>query len=142
VEHGNIMHVLFAGIHTLNDIEKAVDRLVSEGLILPCEKTDYIGKVRSYIQDSGVEEWFSEKYTVYSEFSIIVKEDGEITTKRPDRVLLSENSTTIIDYKFGIPRDSHKKQMKSYVSLLRTMNYPQVKGFIWYVEQANYLLIE
>jgi ATP-dependent exoDNAse (exonuclease V) beta subunit len=135
VEHGNIMHALFAGIHTLNDIEKAVDNLVSEGLILPLEKVDYINKVQTAIHDSGVEEWFSEKYKVYSEFSIIMKDNGEITTKRPDRILLSEESTLIIDYKFGEPHRSHEKQVKEYVSLLQEMNYPCVKGYVWYVEK-------
>jgi ATP-dependent exoDNAse (exonuclease V) beta subunit len=136
VEYGNIMHAIFAGIRTLNDIEKSVDNLISEGLILPAERANYINKVRSGIRDSGVEEWFSDKYKVYSEFSIVVKEDSEITTKRPDRVLLSDNATIIIDYKFGEPHFSHEKQVKEYVSLLRKMGYPRVKGYVWYVEAA------
>jgi ATP-dependent exoDNAse (exonuclease V) beta subunit len=140
VAYGNIMHALFAGIRTLNDIEKSVEKLISEGLILPAEKSDYILKVQSAIRDSGVEDWFSEKYKVYSEFSIIVKEDGEITTKRPDRVLLSENATLVIDYKFGEPHRSHEKQVNEYVSLLRDMNYPDVEGYIWYIHlQGNEL---
>ncbi|GHT62007.1 DNA helicase [Bacteroidia bacterium] len=142
IEYGNIMHALFAAIHTMDDIEKSVDKLISEGIILPEEKENYIGKIKDGIKKSGVEDWFSDKYKVYSEFSILVEDNGEITTKRPDRILLSENETIIIDYKFGEPHAAHKKQMQQYIELLQGMNYPQVKAYLWYVEandkQAQY----
>jgi hypothetical protein len=132
------MHLIFAGIRTMDDIEKSVDKLISEGIILPDERENYIGKIRNAIRKSGVSDWFSDKYKIYSEFSILVEENGEITTKRPDRVLLSETETIIIDYKFGEPRAAHKKQMQQYVELLQEMGYPQVKGHIWYVENEMY----
>ena len=135
VEYGNIMHDIFAKIDTLSDIEKAVENLISDGIILPAEKEKYIDKIHNNIEHSDAKEWFSDKYKIYSEFSIIVKEKGEVTTKRPDRVLLSENSTIIIDYKFGEPRSSHKKQVMHYISLLEGMRYPNVEGYLWYVEE-------
>lgn len=135
IERGNIMHALFAGVRTVDDIEKAVDKLISEGIIRPCEKADYVDKIESAIRKSGVEDWFSDKYKVYSEFSILVEENGEITTKRPDRVLLSENETLVIDYKFGEPHAAHRKQMRQYVELLENMGYPRVTGRIWYVKR-------
>jgi ATP-dependent exoDNAse (exonuclease V) beta subunit len=134
IEYGNIMHAIFANIHTMNDIEKSVDKLISDGIILPDEKENYINKVRNAIEKSGVEDWFSNKYKVYSEFSILMEENGEVTTKRPDRVLLSENETIIIDYKFGKPHAAHEKQMQQYTGLLQAMGYPQVKAHLWYVE--------
>jgi len=136
ITHGNIMHALFAAIRTPGDIDKAVERLVSEGLILPEEKDAYKNKIHSYIRNPQVKDWFSGKYTVYPEFSIIVKEKDTITTKRPDRVLLSDDATIIIDYKFGEPHRSHETQMQEYLKLLQTMNYPNVEGFIWYVEKG------
>ena len=134
IERGNIMHALFAGVRTVDDVEKATDKLISEGIIRPCEKADYVDKIESAIRKSGVEDWFSDKYKVYSEFSILVEENGEITTKRPDRVLLSETETLVIDYKFGEPHAAHRKQMRQYVGLLESMGYPRVRGHIWYVE--------
>ena len=138
ITHGNIMHALFAAINTPDDIDKAVERFVSDGLLLPAEKDEYKNKMRGYMQNPQVKDWFSGKYTVYPEFSIIVEENGTVTTKRPDRVLLSDSKTLIIDYKFGEPHHAHETQMKEYTELLRTMNYPGVEGFIWYVEK-NYI---
>jgi ATP-dependent exoDNAse (exonuclease V) beta subunit len=137
ITHGNIMHALFAAIRTPDDIDKAVERFVSDGFILPAEKDNYKNQIRFYIQNPQVKDWFSEKYAVYPEFSIIVKENGTVTTKRPDRVLLSDETTLVIDYKFGEPHRTHEKQMQEYLRLLQTMNYPNVKGFLWYVEKGN-----
>ena len=133
ITYGNIMHALFAAINTSADIDKTVEHFVSNGLILPDEKDHYKNKIHSCLQNPQAKEWFSGKYTVYPEFSIIVKENGAVSTKRPDRVLLSEDETLVIDYKFGERHSSHETQMKEYLTLLQTMNYPNVKGYIWYV---------
>ena len=135
--HGNIMHALFAAIRTADDIDKAVERFVSDGIILPEDKDAYKEQIRSYIQNPQVEDWFSGKYTVYPEFSVIVNEKGTITTKRPDRVLLSDDATLVIDYKFGEPHPAHEKQIQEYRKLLQSMNYPDVKGYLWYVEKGE-----
>jgi hypothetical protein len=134
IEYGNIMHALFAAIRTMDDVEESVDKLIAEGIILPGEKENYIRKVKESIRKAGVEDWFSNKYKIYSECSVIVEENGEITTKRPDRVLLSETETIIIDYKFGKPHASHEKQMRQYTELLQTMGYPKVSAHLWYIE--------
>jgi len=139
ITHGNIMHALFAAINTPDDIDKAVERFVSDGLILPAEKDAYKDKIRSCVQNPQVKDWFSGKYTVYPEFSIIVKEKGTVTTKRPDRVLLSDDTTLVIDYKFGEPHRAHETQLREYLSLLQTMNCSNVNGFLWYVERGEVL---
>jgi ATP-dependent exoDNAse (exonuclease V) beta subunit len=137
IEYGNIMHALFAGVRIMDDIEKAVDKLIIDGIILPDEKGNYVDKITGAIKKAGVEDWFSDKYKVYSEFSILVEENGEITTKRPDRVLLLDTETLIIDYKFGEPHAAHQKQMQQYVELLQGMGYPCVRGHIWYVDSLS-----
>jgi len=141
IMHGNIMHAIFAAIITADDVNKVVERFVSDGMILPEEKDTYKDKIHSYLQNPQVKDWFSGKYTVYPEFSIIVKENGTVTTKRPDRVLLSANTTLVIDYKFGEPHRSHETQMQEYLTLLQTMNYPNVKGFLWYVEKEEVIYL-
>ncbi|MDR1370282.1 MAG: UvrD-helicase domain-containing protein [Dysgonamonadaceae bacterium] len=135
VSHGNIMHTLFSYLKTLEDIPNAVEKLIFEGIILPGEKKEYSRKIRQYIADSQVEDWFSGKYKVYSECTVLTEENGEVTTQRPDRVLFSEEETLIIDYKFGEPRPEHPKQMQRYVRLLEQMNRKNIRTFIWYVEK-------
>jgi ATP-dependent exoDNAse (exonuclease V) beta subunit len=132
--YGNIMHALFSRIRTMNDIEQAVNLLIFDGMILPSEKAEYIRKVRKSIQNAHVEDWFSDKYKIYNECTILTELNGTMTHLRPDRILLSEDKTVIIDYKFGKPQPAHLEQMKRYIALLQKMNYPDINAFIWYVE--------
>ncbi len=137
VAYGNVMHDLFSRIETTGDIDRSVDRLLFEGLILPEEKQIYINKIHRAISESGVDEWFSGRYKSYRECTVLLETDGELTSMRPDRVLLSDESTIIIDYKFGEVRPAHRKQIQEYVALLRQMNYPGIEAYLWYVEDCR-----
>lgn len=135
IEEGNIMHALFSLIRTTDDIRPAVAQLVSTG-ILPDEKTEeYVQAVEEAISKAKLQDWFSGRYRVYNECAILTEEGGNITHKQPDRVLMNEKETLIIDYKFGEPNNSHKKQLREYARLMREMNYPDVKAYIWYVKK-------
>jgi ATP-dependent exoDNAse (exonuclease V) beta subunit len=135
--YGNIMHKLFEQVGHSDSIETVVEGLITEGLLRHDEKEKYIEKVRSAIRESKVENWFNGKYRSYQEYSIIMEENGEIVNKRPDRVLLSDDETIVVDYKFGRAHPSHKKQVRHYMDLLETMQYPNVKGCLWYVEERK-----
>jgi ATP-dependent exoDNAse (exonuclease V) beta subunit len=144
ISNGNIMHKLFERIQTTEDVEKAVKSAVAEGIVAEENRNIYITKILSAIFRAGFEDFFSDKYKIYTECSILMEENGEIVTRRPDRVLTSEKDTIIIDYKFGQPREEHKLQMQQYVDLLTSMNYPNITGYLWYAENpdpANNIII-
>jgi ATP-dependent exoDNAse (exonuclease V) beta subunit len=137
IAYGNLMHKLFEQIHTADDIDKAVENLIAEGLLHPDEASNTCNKIRTGIVESQVEDWFSGQYKTYSEATILMEEEGELKQKRPDRVLISADSTRVIDFKFGEARNTHKKQVKQYMQLLEDMNYPCVEGYLWYVEERK-----
>ncbi|MCL2649813.1 MAG: UvrD-helicase domain-containing protein [Candidatus Azobacteroides sp.] len=133
IQKGNLMHQLFSMITTFDDIEKATDRLSFDGLIASDEKQNYAEFVRNVIENSGNKIWFSGDYQVYNECTILLKEKGEVITRRPDKVLVKDNDAIVIDYKFGEPRSGYQKQMDQYVSLMKRMGYGNVEGHIWYI---------
>jgi ATP-dependent exoDNAse (exonuclease V) beta subunit len=137
IAYGNLMHKLFEQIHTWEDIDRAVENLISEGLLQPGEAPEISNKIRAGIVESQVEDWFSGQYKTYSEATILMEENGELKQKRPDRVLTGENTTQVIDFKFGEAHNVHKKQVKQYMQLLEAMGYPQVEGYLWYVEERR-----
>jgi ATP-dependent exoDNAse (exonuclease V) beta subunit len=141
IAYGNLMHKLFEQIHTWEDIDKSVANFLSEGLLCTDEVSDICNEIRADIVESHVEDWFSGQYKTYSEATILMKEDGELKQKRPDRVLISDNFTQVIDFKFGEARDAHKKQVKQYMQLLEDMKYPGVEGYLWYVKERKVLRI-
>ncbi|NVK66254.1 MAG: PD-(D/E)XK nuclease family protein, partial [Flavobacteriales bacterium] len=53
-------------------------------------------------------------------------------TLRPDRVILKDNSTVIIDYKTGIPSAKDEKQVSEYAAVLQEMGYPNVEAHLFY----------
>jgi ATP-dependent exoDNAse (exonuclease V) beta subunit len=137
IAYGNIMHKLFEQITHFDDIEKAIDNHITQGLIQPDEKQKYKDKIETAIRESQTGDWFNNSYKTYKECSILTEENGEVVCKRPDRVLLSEKSAIVVDYKFGKARDAHKEQVKQYMNLLERMNWPDVTGYLWYVEDCK-----
>lgn len=142
VSYGNIMHTLLEKVTHWEEINTTLDYFIMEGLILPEEKDFYYKKIYSAIKDANVENWFNGTFKSYQEYSLVTKEEGKVIIKRPDRVLLSDNTTIVIDYKFGKLHNSHQKQVKEYMDILNNMGYPQVKGYLWYFEDQQVLEIK
>ena len=68
---------------------------------------------------------------MYNELSII-NTDGNV--ERPDRVIMRNGETIVVDYKFGEERKGYRWQVGRYIKLLRQMGHSRVKGYIWYVK--------
>lgn len=51
---------------------------------------------------------------------------------RPDKLIVSDNETIVIDFKTGERIPKHEKQVLSYVQLLREMEMPSIKGYLYY----------
>lgn len=128
---GTVMHQLFATIRTLDDVKPALERMEYDGMLYDEKLTreELISTLREKFSNKQVKEWFSPHWTVYNECSIITPE-GEY---RPDRVVTDGKETIVIDFKFGKPNSEHHTQVQNYMSLLKDMQMPNVKGFLWYV---------
>ncbi|MDR0830229.1 MAG: UvrD-helicase domain-containing protein [Prevotellaceae bacterium] len=141
---GNIMHRLFANIFTKNDVENAVESLIFDGIIAQNERENYIAEVKNAISQPNVNSWFNGSYKkVFNEMEILTKSTKKpFETFRPDRVMISENSVVVIDYKFGQQKTAHKNQVSNYIKLLKSMNYQNVSGRIWYVNENEVVVVE
>ncbi len=128
---GNVLHFIFQHIVTVNDIEKAVDKAILIGYILPSAKNEYVSLIKELIYQSEVLDWFNNQWKVYNERTLLVPGQHHY---RPDRVLVKDKSAIVIDYKFGnVEKTTYRSQVKTYMNYLLQMNYTHVKGFIWYV---------
>jgi CRISPR/Cas system-associated exonuclease Cas4 (RecB family) len=72
---------------------------------------------------------FENALEILNEQSIILDEQ---TIRRPDKLILKEHETIILDYKTGIPKQKDEKQMLEYILTLEKMELPSVKGYIFY----------
>ena len=50
-------------------------------------------------------------------------------------VLTRGTEAVVVDYKFGaLETERHRRQVASYLALLRRMGYTEVSGYLWYVK--------
>ena len=135
IQTGKLLHNLFATIRTEADINGAVDKMLSDGLIGSRSKAESLKhQISDHIAKSGVHDWFNGNYSLFNEASIIYRDGGVLQNRRPDRVIIGpDGRAVIIDFKFGREREEYMHQVQEYMDLLRKMGYQQVEGHIWYV---------
>ena len=138
INRGRLLHTLFSAIETENDIEDAISQLVFEGVIGRTETEEEIRTLthRAFSLPQ-VKDWYSGEWQLFNECDIIWQENGELRTRRPDRVMMRDGEIVVVDFKFGKPNKKYNKQVQGYVQLLVRMGYAaeSIKGYLWYVEE-------
>lgn len=129
-QFGVQFHLLISRIDRIEDIESEVEIGIKSGEVSIENKGRLIEKLHSILALNDYRALFEHQIGVLSEQEFIASKDR---TLRPDRVILKEDSTVIVDYKTGIPTAKDEKQVKEYASVLTAMNYPKVAGYLFYV---------
>lgn len=142
IQLGNVLHHIFSTIHTVEDVDRAIQELEGEGIIYDDNITRerLTSLIRKRLTDPRVAQWFlangnTEGWKVFNECSIISVDPhtNRVIERRPDRVITNGNEMIVIDFKFGKPRDEYHKQIGQYMELLKNMGYKNVKGYLWFV---------
>ena len=135
IQMGNILHHIFSTIHTTADIDNALHQLEAEGIIYDDQLTlDRITTMlRRRLEHPQVADWFSDRWQLFNECSILHIEEGVVVERRPDRVMTDGHEWVVVDFKFGHPHADYHDQVRSYMQLLRSMGHERVRGYLWYV---------
>ena len=151
ITQGTVMHSVLSQIHDASEVERVLNDFLQEGVISDNDKElnrKTLSKlIRNRIDNNPlnvVNRWFSKDVEVFNECSILSTdpETGTIREQRPDRVVKDGDKMTVIDFKFGKPREEYKSQVRGYMSLLRDMGYPNVTGYLWYVYNNKVEVVE
>ena len=140
INRGRLLHTLFSAIETEADIDDAINRLVFEGVIGRRETEEEVRELtRRAFSTPQVKDWYSGSWQLFNECDIIWQENGELRTRRPDRVMMRNGEIVVIDFKFGKPNKKYNKQVQGYMQLLVRMGYDAggINGYLWYVEEGN-----
>jgi ATP-dependent exoDNAse (exonuclease V) beta subunit len=131
IHQGNLMHELFSRIRSFDDINRALEAIIREGMIETSDAEKLKEEIVRLIGNKDVKNWFDGSWKVIAEQDILTPSG---TIKRPDRVMLKDDRVIVVDYKFGRQQSaSHRSQVRKYMKILEEMKYGEVKGFIWYV---------
>ena len=141
IKTGLLLHYLFSNIETADDVDSCLHDMEMEGLfdesvITPSKLKNMLHKRFS---NPKVKEWFEGGWTLFNECSILSYDPhtDKLTEHRPDRVMKRGNEVQIVDFKFGKPQPEHTDQVRRYISLMHSMGYTDVKGYLWYVYSDN-----
>ncbi len=135
IKMGTVLHSLFSTIRTHDDIDGALKQLELDGVLYDenISKEKVREMIRKRLESEKVSDWFSDRWEIFNECSIISMNKGKMEVHRPDRVMKDANETIVVDFKFGKPRQEYHDQVKGYMDLLSGMGHPNVKGYLWYV---------
>ena len=135
IDTGRLLHQIFSTIRTTADIDSALERLQGEGVLYDDKNTAerLSSMLRKRLEHPKVADWFSGRWTLFNECSILTVEDDEVVSRRPDRVMTDGNEWVVVDFKFGKPDAAYHDQVREYMNLLRQMGHSNVTGYLWYV---------
>ena len=135
IQTGLVLHQLFSTIRTIDDIEDALRQLQFEGVIYDDHITaDRItNMLRKRLSNPKVADWFSPRWTLFNECTILSVENGEVKEQRPDRVMTDGKEWIVVDFKFGSSKPEYHDQVRTYMDLLASMGHTHITGYLWYV---------
>ncbi len=130
-DYGLMVHQVLSKIRTSEDIPRAVNQIVVEGLLKADLKAQFAAEVGKIVASPKLKDIFDATKTIFSEKEILLS-DGRIL--RPDRIVIDENCASIIDYKTGKANEDHKKQVNEYAAALQEMNYKNIEKNLVYLD--------
>ena len=135
---GNQFHLLMAEATDQDSLIVTLDGLIKNGLIEVNNRTSLLEKANAIFDSQDFREIYAGTLEVLNEQSILISEDE---TKRPDKVLIKENETIILDFKTGLPKKSDHSQIQSYCIFFREMGAQNVKGYLFYTLQNELIQV-
>ncbi len=139
LEYGKLVHRIFSEVNDFSEIKPIIERELGShndpGQDIKMRLLEIADKLEVLPESANL---FGGGVIIKEQE--IITPDGE--TYRPDRVVVKEGSTFVIDFKTGLPAAKHKEQVLFYLNLIEKMNYPKPVGYIIYLgEQVQILEI-
>ena len=145
IEKGNIIHNMLSNIKNSNDIDRVISQFLTNGIIQKDNQEQYREELNKIINHPELKSYFNDSNIEINECAIILPDGKQL---RPDKVILKENETLIIDYKVSNyetigekERHEHIKQINNYQNLLKQMQYPNIKAHLIYIDKKIFNVI-
>ena len=140
LNRGKIIHELLSEINLKSDLDAAIQRIVNKGIVSSDEASLLHEKAEELLQNPQAETWFNGTYKVLNERSVI---DDQQKLFRPDRVMVTGNTAVVVDYKnTDIEKSNYQKQVRNYMSILKSIHYEAVKGYVWYLKSNEIVEVD
>lgn len=132
IEKGELIHQLFEEIETSEDVGPVLKNALENGLFDPEEEHKIRKSIQKVVEHPELSEFYSGSYEILNERELIT-ENGLIL--RPDRINIKDGKVSIIDYKTGEKKTSHRRQLEEYSEELGKMNFKIEKKILVYLNE-------
>lgn len=135
IRQGQLLHNLFASIGRESDLPQAIAQLRQEGILESEEREKQIAKLAQWaLKHPKVKSWYDGSWELFNECAILsTDENGQLQTRRPDRVMMKDGQVVVVDFKFGKKHEAYREQVQTYMQLLEAMGYTRIQSYLWYV---------
>jgi ATP-dependent exoDNAse (exonuclease V) beta subunit len=128
---GNLVHAILAEIKHFTDLDEVIQRFITEGILNRTEAEKINLQLIDFFDSELLRECYSPGAVIRNEMEIM-SASGEIY--RPDRYTHLNSRSVLIDYKTGLPSESHIKQMLQYADLIRRMENKSPEAYLVYLQ--------
>lgn len=135
IETGVLMHQMMSLINRAEDVDRAYQQMVYDGLIAEGD-SQFLSLKRELKEqiatDKMVKSWFDGTYENFNEKTILLCKRN---SKRADRVMVSKDKAIVVDYKFGNheKNEAYKAQVQEYMEIIEKLLGLPTEGYLWYV---------
>ena len=134
--YGRQLHYILSELEHFNDSTEAIEILEKKGLIEKAFSERLLQDIQHITSNKMYEELHRGKRQVINEQSIIISESE---VKRPDKIIVKDHETIVLDFKTGLKTSKDLKQIKNYCEILEQMNFPNVRGIILYTQELEFV---
>jgi len=131
---GKLLHYALSKIYYKHQKHDVINSLYDNAKCSNNEKKKLFLEIDALLSDKKVDYFFSDKWEIKTEKEILMP-DGK--TYIPDRLLINDNETIIVDYKTGESDNSHNQQILTYSNALSLMGYKNISNYLIYTSAKN-----
>ena len=130
VRFGIYAHDLLAAVRHADDVDAALGRMVDSVALDDGERQRLASLAKAVVSHPDTRRFFDPRYEAKNECELVT--GGRRI--RPDRVVCTPDATWVVDFKTGTPMDEHRSQVAEYCRAVADMGYPDVSGYIIYLQ--------
>jgi ATP-dependent exoDNAse (exonuclease V) beta subunit len=134
-EFGTKVHFILSKLTQPDDVSAVLEKSLKKGLIAADELQKISDKIEALFKDDKFQSYF--KGNSWSEKSIITQNGKKLI---PDKIIYDEDTMLVVDFKTGQKSPDHIRQVEEYVQVLKSMNFEQVRGELYYTETGEVIL--
>jgi CRISPR/Cas system-associated exonuclease Cas4 (RecB family) len=131
---GNQFHAFISRVESVEQLEEVLHTMVKEDIVESGFCDRLLREATSFLDLKEIKELFNNAKSVLNEQAILT---AETETSRPDKIVLKEDKTVVLEFKTGMPKDIHAKQVQQYVTALNDMEMPAVEAYLYYTAKQE-----